>query len=79
MRAALEGDRLPVACATSVCVPIARKLKIQKMLDRAIVPTPSAARDSEPSRAIKAVSTKPVTGSAIKDSSTGNDRKISVR
>ena len=56
-----------------------RKLNIQKMLDRTVVPTPSAARCSDPRLAINAVSTRPVRGSAIRENRTGTDRNKTVR
>ena len=43
------------------------------MDERAIVPTPKAASEGAPKRAIKAVSTRPVNGSAIKENKTGID------
>ena len=69
----------PRAWAISVCVPMPRKLKTQKMLDRAAVPTPSAASGPLPSRATKAVSTRPVSGSATSEIKTGSDSDSMVR
>ena len=79
MRAASERSWRPSACDNSVCVPMPRKLKIQNTLDNAMVPTPSAASGAAPNRAMNAVSTSPVSGSATKDSNTGNIRPSSVR
>jgi hypothetical protein len=73
------GSCLPNACARLVCVPIPRELNIQKTLERAIVPTPNAARDSDPRPETYAVSTSPVMGSAIKENYTGKDKEIRVK
>jgi hypothetical protein len=53
-------------------------LNIQYILERELVPTPSAARGITPNEEMKAVSTSAVTGSAIKDSSTGIESWINV-
>jgi len=65
--------------ATSVCVPMPRKLNTQKMLDSTIVPTPSAASGAAPRREMNAVSASPVSGSATSDTSTGRDSAKNVR
>ncbi len=70
---------LPKALAISVWVPIPRKLNIQKMLESAVVPTPTAAKGIDPRRETNAVSNNPVSGSAIKDNKTGNDMDTSVK
>ena len=81
-RLLMETDRFlslsPSAWATSVWVLIPRKLKIQKRPDSATAPTPRAARDSAPSCLMKAVSTRPVSGSAISESKTGKVSRMSV-
>jgi hypothetical protein len=48
------------------------------MLDRAVVPTPNAARGITPREEIKAVSTRAVKGSAVNESKTGMDKPIKV-
>ena len=54
-----------------------RKLKTQRAAETAAVPAPSPANSAVPTRAMKAVSTKPTSGSAIRLTQTGaaNPRK----
>ena len=78
MAAAMVGSSRPSRRATSVCEPTPRKLNTQKMPERRVVPTPRAASGEEPRRAIKAVSTNPVTGSATRENRTGIDRVSNV-
>jgi len=54
-------------------------LNIQNKLERAVVPTPRAARGITPREEIKAVSTRAVMGSAVKEINTGMERPIRVR
>jgi len=56
-----------------------RKLNIQNRLERAVVPTPSAARGTTPREEIKAVSTRAVIGSAVRESRTGIESPSRVR
>jgi hypothetical protein len=53
-------------------------LNIQNKLERAVVPTPRAAKGMTPRLEIKAVSTSAVIGSAVKESRTGMESPISV-
>ena len=69
----------PSAWETSVWLPTLRKLKIQNTLDNTMVPTPNAAMEAVPSRATNAVSTSPVTGSAISENRTGSHSEKKVR
>jgi hypothetical protein len=54
-------------------------LNIQNKLERAVVPTPRAAKGMTPKEEIKAVSTRAVMGSAVKEISTGIESPIRVR
>ena len=70
----------PTLCATSVWVAMPRNANAQKMAEKAMVPTPRAATGSEPGmRATKAVSARPVNGSATREKRTGKAMRISVR
>jgi hypothetical protein len=53
-------------------------LNIQNRLERAVVPTPSAARGTTPNDDMKAVSTRAVIGSAVSEKRTGIDKPIRV-
>ena len=78
METDLDRSLSPSAWATSVWVLIPRKLNTQKRPDSDTAPTPRAASDSAPSRLMKAVSTSPVSGSAMSESSTGKESRTSV-
>jgi hypothetical protein len=58
---------------------MARKLNTQNRLDSSVAAMPSAASGAEPRRATKTVSTRPVSGSANSDASTGTKRTTNVR
>ena len=78
METDLGRSSSPSAWATSVCVLIPRKLKAQNRPERATAPTPSAAKDSAPSLLMNAVSTRPVRGSAMRESRTGKESRTRV-